>query len=572
MPPARIQKATAHSQLAFAWLLTLAAFFVMALPSVAAPLRIATWNLREPAATATNDPSQKTADARIQDAAVALGRLDPDVIILQQVRDWQMCQQVVQALQPAAYSVQVCSSFRDARTGTAGRQQIAILSKRKAYFSWSEPWRAEGQPIAGGFTFAALRLGKQRIGLFAVQLGDTALTFGTTNDVEKIAQAREACLQQWVRELGSFKQWVTNRIEAVVVAGGLNDLPGEERPLPHPPGEIEFARKLMSAPLQSPTLLPDAATSSVGTNYVFARLNPDADSLTGVILDRCPAACDVELTLEKPSPAVVARNDSAPSMTEPPHVPQVNSSHPAGAARESAKSAAGTPAILPNRPVQTGQAVAPRTNRKWLAGIGAVIILCLAALWMLRGRRSRRRPQPAGRTLIGLGTDTGNGNGNARQISGTVIITTQSVTGSADIIPARPIVRIESETEQWRRRALAAEERADKHADAMRRGLMPQMRRWLKEKLTRKLIADRSELLETQQTAALKAMAVDERLSKIESQIQQQNAVYQRRIDELIRELAAAKEENRELIRAKIAQVKFEMEAARTRALQQAKD
>jgi hypothetical protein len=553
-----------HPQFSF---LCLAILLLLGHPAAAAPLRIATWNLREPAASATNDPSLKSADGRIQDAAVTLGRLDPDVIILQQVRDWQMCQQVVQALQPAAYSVQVCSSFRDVRTGAAGRQQIAILSKRKAYFSWSEPWRAEGQPISGGFTFAALRLGKQRIGLFAVQLGDTALTFGTNNEVEKIAQAREACMQQWVRELGSFKQWVTNRIEAVVVTGGLNDLPGEEGTLPHAPGEIEFARTLMGAPLQNPTLLPNATASGAGTNYVFARLNPDADSLTGVILDRCPATCDVELTLEKQSPVVVARNESA---TDPPHAPQANSSHPTGAAPEPVKSANGTPATPPNPAVQTGQAVAPWTNPKWLAGVGAVFILCLAALWMLRGRRSR--PQPAGRTLIGLGTDTENGSGNTRQSSGTVVITTQSVTGSADIIPTRPIVHIESETEQWRRRALAAEERADKHAEAMRRGLMPQMRRWLKEKLTRKLIADRSELLETQQTAALKAMAVDERLSKIESQIQQQNAVYQRRIEELTRELVAAKEENRELIRAKIAQVKSEMEAARARALQQVKD
>jgi len=569
MPPARIQKATAHSQLAFAWLLTLAAFFVMALPSVAAPLRIATWNLREPAATATSDPSQKNADARIQDAAVALGRLDPDVIILQQVRDWQMCQQVVQALQPAAYSVQVCSSFRDARTGTAGRQQIAILSKRKAYFSWSEPWRAEGQPIAGGFTFAALRLGKQRIGLFAVQLGDTALTFGTTNDVEKIAQAREACLQQWVRELGSFKQWVTNRIEAVVVAGGLNDLPGEERPLPHPPGEIEFVRKLMSAPLQSPTLLPDAATSSVGTNYVLARLNPDADSLTGVILDRCPATCDLELTLEKQTSAVVARGLTGPAVTETPRAPPLSAGQPAArvaAAPDAMKGATGKPAPPSNPSVQTGQAVPPSMNSKWLAGIGAAVALVIAALWMLSERKSL--PQPARQTLISLGTDTGRD--NRGQSGGTVVITAQSVTGStAEVIPARPIVHIESESEQWRRRALAAEERADKHAEAMRRGLMPQMRRWLKEKLTRKLIEDRKDLLETQQVAALKAIAVDERLSRIESQIQQQNAVYERRIEELTRELAAAKEENRELIRAKIAQVKSEMEAARARALQQ---
>jgi sugar-specific transcriptional regulator TrmB len=75
--------------------------------------------------------------------------------------------------------------------------------------------------------------------------------------------------------------------------------------------------------------------------------------------------------------------------------------------------------------------------------------------------------------------------------------------------------------------------------------------------------------LETQQAATLKALAVEERLTRIEQQIQRQNASYEARIEKLTRELMVAKEESRELIRARISQVKAEMEAARARLMAQ---
>ena len=63
---------------------------------------------------------------------------------------------------------------------------------------------------------------------------------------------------------------------------------------------------------------------------------------------------------------------------------------------------------------------------------------------------------------------------------------------------------------------------------------------------------------------------MDERLSRIELQLQQQNQTYERRIERLNKELAAAKEESRALIRAQIAAVKAEMQTARARLLAEA--
>jgi hypothetical protein len=94
----------------------------------------------------------------------------------------------------------------------------------------------------------------------------------------------------------------------------------------------------------------------------------------------------------------------------------------------------------------------------------------------------------------------------------------------------------------------------------VREGLILQLSHWLKTKFMQRLVSERAELLKTHQTAALKVLAMDERLSKVERQIQERNREYEQRIDALLKELEVAREENRELIRAKIALLKAEME------------
>jgi hypothetical protein len=56
---------------------------------------------------------------------------------------------------------------------------------------------------------------------------------------------------------------------------------------------------------------------------------------------------------------------------------------------------------------------------------------------------------------------------------------------------------------------------------------------------------------------------VDERLSNLENQIQKRRTEYERRIDELLKELSTTRAENRELIQARIALLKDQMEQDR---------
>src|SRR6476469_1358491 len=118
-------------------------------------LRVTTWNLHG----ANNLPSNGILTNSIEAAAVALKQLDPDVILLQQVRDWRMCSQLAQALKPAVYEVLICSAFPETILTGKENRQAAILSKRKAYFSWSEAWAGNQNDngLSGGVVFAAIQ-------------------------------------------------------------------------------------------------------------------------------------------------------------------------------------------------------------------------------------------------------------------------------------------------------------------------------------------------------------------------------------------------------------------------------
>src|SRR4051794_31395866 len=73
-------------------------------PCPAEMLRVTTWNL------GLESESDRTT-AAIEETASTLKRLDPDVILLQQVTDWRMCERLAAALRPLDYHVVICSAF-----------------------------------------------------------------------------------------------------------------------------------------------------------------------------------------------------------------------------------------------------------------------------------------------------------------------------------------------------------------------------------------------------------------------------------------------------------------------------
>ena len=194
----------------------------------------------------------------------------------------------------------------------------------------------------------------------------------------------------------------------------------------------------------------------------------------------------------------------------------------------------------------------------WLTLLAATILVCSVGFWLVARRMVGSANLLPARVPLSLE------DGSRISQGPTLVITSRSVTGSSSDTAA------EAQLQEWQQRALAAEQRAQRADAIVRTGMLPFLSHWLRQNLFRKLIADRADLLENQKTATLKVIAVDERLSRIELQLQQQNQTYERRIERLNKELAAAKEESRALIRAQIAAVKAEMQTARARLLAEA--
>lgn len=118
------------------------------------------------------------------------------------------------------------------------------------------------------------------------------------------------------------------------------------------------------------------------------------------------------------------------------------------------------------------------------------------------------------------------------------------------ILPARA-GRPAAEAENgWRQRALLAEQRADRAMTIVRKGLVPQLARALSHDLIRKLVSQRTELLDSHQQAAGEMEQLAARLEKLEGSRPQE--FYEARIAELEKELATKSAENRALLQARI--------------------
>ncbi len=474
---------------------------------VAETVRVTSWNLLR-----VRD------DVLLNEAAETLKVLKPDVVLLQGVRDWQMCSVLSVALKPETYYVVICSAFPGGGA-PAEIGQVAVLCREKAYFSWCEPWAATNS--AGGFAFAAVQLKGQRLGFVTGVVGENLWPDGAVGQLEqqKIAVMR----------------WEVNRVQTFLV--GLSCARGSGA------GQANLDRILnrlqQSGYADALAALAPAQRMAVGGNAGQRALTSDflvnepsvfplPKAPRFPVADRYPVTCDFEL--------------------------------------DSVKVAAGWTARAHDLELRSAAARQGQPGWEawwWLGGVAAAS--AGLAVWVI-ARSIRRRPSQAmlpDRTRPEL----------TMASSYTLVLPSPADSGkpgNGDNSPEQRLFGAEIPTLQTHStvledRALAAEREAAEAKLALKQNVAKRLSDWLKTKFVQKLVADRANLLQTQQSAALKAKQVDERLARIEQQIQEQPGNYERRIAELTLELAAAREENRELIRARIAQVKQEMETVRAR-------
>jgi hypothetical protein len=503
--------------------------------SSADTLRVTSWNLQGVA----DEPT-------LRHAADYLKSLHPDVVLLQSVRDWQMCNRLAEALKPDQYHVLICSAFATSQDGASATNiQVAVLAKEKAYFSWSEPWQGG---VAGGFTFVALQAPAQRLGFVCAELPGSV--------------APESAFGQLRKQLEVIGQWEVNRVQSFVLALSCGAADGtQEMRLSKMMAMLQDAGYTDTlgalAADQRATVAAKTGRPGLTCDYLIAQptVFPSPIRPRSAVMGRYAITCDLELDPNKVAAAWTARAQEL----------QLRST-----------------AIGPLQSTDSQRAGSKGLRQKledlpgWWWAVGGAMGTALMFLFWFVSRRGQRQsaassplllshPQaPAGIPVLPVRAELANGSSYTVVVSAPPESVVSDESGAPAVlqsgIPTAPTL-----LGLWQERALAAEREAAKAKSLLSKKAASSLTRWLKQKFVRKVVADRAQLLATQESAALQAMKVDERLARIENQIRRQTENYERRIEELTLELLAAREENRELIRARIAQVKLEMETVRAR-------
>jgi len=160
---------------------------------------------------------------------------------------------------------------------------------------------------------------------------------------------------------------------------------------------------------------------------------------------------------------------------------------------------------------------------------GAAAEIAILLIWELTRRRSRRTRLPA------------------PALAGALAVQSREV------------------SENWRRRALAAEQRADKAQAVIRAGLTSHLAQWMSDSLVQKLLLQRAQLIDVQRKAVSQMDRLEERLETVQTRMQDRLLAYEQRIAELERELDTKDAENRELIKAEIQEIKRRRELERAK-------
>ncbi len=132
------------------------------------------------------------------------------------------------------------------------------------------------------------------------------------------------------------------------------------------------------------------------------------------------------------------------------------------------------------------------------------------------------------------------------------------------VIPSEAVENLAAHTSAWSRRELTGNE-AERAQAALRAGVLPHLAEWLKKKFVRRLVSERSQMLDAQQSATAELAELERRLDELHAPLQERLHAYEKRIVELEQMLAAKGEENRELLRAKIQMTRQQLEAARAK-------
>src|SRR5256884_2775716 len=473
----------------------------------AEPLRVTTWNLN----FSPQAPASETNEKRLANIASVLNSLKADVILLQEVPDRRTCERLAALLKPSRYQTATCSAFTD----LSGHDlpQVAVLTRKPVAAAWTEPWAPEGLIAPpGGLAFAAIRHDTGLVIVYSVQLRNNATSVDFERDTQINILKRELSTAQLLQHARSIEARLTNLAAAIIIAGSLNTNPEESQFVSENTlrllEQAGFKSAFDGAPSKNRVTRRVTGQYAAATvDYVFAKRanflgNPNI--LASKLSGHLPVTCDLVVK-------------SAAS------VPKTPSLNPLMIA-----------ALLPD-------------------SVG----------WWFASRKKFFSPAPvADSNPRGLLSSPAEGKNQLAALEfpeekGTTVSNLEQDTATS---PAQ------SQIQFLKKRALAAEQRAERATELVRKGLIPHLARLMKDTLFYGVASQRAHLLKMQQTGAVQVAELEQRLVKIQSQLQGRLTAYERRIAELEKEVSNKDQANRELLAARIQMVKQTLEAVKSQA------
>jgi len=182
---------------------------------------VVAWNLEWYPGRKRVNPTAAAEQVQIAACREALQKLNPDIFIAEEMRDWQAFADLVSVV-PGLHP-QVVSAFRDPETGELTRQQVGIASKLKAVAAWSEPWKPVLPKLPRGYSFAALESpdGGGLLMVYGLHLKSNVAK--TDEDKKYDAQLRDAAVKQLLAHMEAMQTvFKAHKIEGWISAGDYN--------------------------------------------------------------------------------------------------------------------------------------------------------------------------------------------------------------------------------------------------------------------------------------------------------------------------------------------------------------
>jgi endonuclease/exonuclease/phosphatase family metal-dependent hydrolase len=288
--------------------------------SDATAVRVTTWNLEWFPNGKEQETSAENQAARINAAGNVLRLLQPDVILLQEVKDYDACTRLAESVQPHRYQVAICSAFKEPHGHP--KQQVAILSTEPAQAAWSEPWKSvSGTDPPRGFTFAWFKIRGADVGIYSVHLKSNLVRRSDKAAEEaKNIRKREVASQQLLDHMRDVIATAMPNVRSIIIGGDFNtnaEEYGNETTLKalHDAGFVNCMRALSAS--QRVTHPASGRYPDATFDYIFAR---NARLGAPLIIkssasDHLPVTCNIEIPVNGTATFAVAAGDQPSVVT-----------------------------------------------------------------------------------------------------------------------------------------------------------------------------------------------------------------------------------------------------------------